>query len=103
YDGMFYAVACTEDAPLISAVEAARRSEQSVFDDRTVVFSAVCSEWEQGSVSTEFREPIISDVPVLILSGEADPITPPRHAERVAESLTNELHLVFSGMGHGNL
>ncbi|MCL4272637.1 MAG: alpha/beta hydrolase [Anaerolineales bacterium] len=103
YEGMFYAVACTEDAPLISATEAARRSEQSVFDDRTVVFSAVCSEWEQGSVSTEFREPVISDVPVLILSGEADPITPPRHAERVAESLTNELHLVFSGMGHGNL
>jgi pimeloyl-ACP methyl ester carboxylesterase len=103
YDGMFYAVTCTEDAPLISPSEAARRSEQSVFIDRTVDFAAVCAEWQKGQVSPEFREPVTSDVPVLILSGAADPITPPRHAEKVAESLTNELHLVFAGMGHGNL
>ncbi|MBL8062852.1 MAG: alpha/beta fold hydrolase [Anaerolineales bacterium] len=103
YDGMFYAVACTEDAPFISADEAARRSEGSVFGDRTVDFAAVCSEWQKGEVSSEFRAPVVSDVPVLILSGEADPITPPRHADVVAESLTNEIHLVFSDMGHGNL
>ena len=103
YDGMFYAVACTEDAPLISADEAAQRSEGGVFGDRTVDFVAVCAKWTKGVVSPEFREPISSDVPVLILSGEADPITPPRHAEEVATSLHNEIHLVFSGMGHGNL
>ena len=103
YDGMFYAVTCTEDAPLISASEAVKRGEQSVFGDRTVDFAAVCAEWPKGKVSPEFRDPIISDVPVLILSGEADPITPPWHAEKVSESLTNDIHLVFSGMGHGNL
>jgi pimeloyl-ACP methyl ester carboxylesterase len=103
YDGMFYAVTCTEDAPLISADEAARRSKGSVFGDRTVDFVAVCADWQKGKVSTEFREPITSDVPVLIFSGEVDPITPPRHAKEVAESLSNEIHLVFSGMGHGNL
>lgn len=103
YDGMFYAVACTEDAPLISASEAAKRGENSVFGDRTVDFAAVCAEWPKGKVSPEFREPVVSDVPVLILSGDADPITPPWHADIVAESLTNEIHLVFLGMGHGNL
>ena len=103
YDGMFYAVTCTEDAPLISTAEAARRSEGSVFGDRTVEFAAVCAAWPKGQVSPQFRQPVTSDVPVLIFSGEADPITPPWHAEKVAESLTNELHLVFSGMGHGNL
>ena len=103
YDGMFYAVTCTEDAPFISAEEAAQRSEGTVFGDRTVDFAAACETWPQGVVSAEFREPIVSDVPVLILSGEADPITPPYHAEKVAESLTNELHLVFADMGHGNL
>jgi pimeloyl-ACP methyl ester carboxylesterase len=44
-----------------------------------------------------------SDAPVLILSGEADPITPPYHAEAAAETLSNDLHLVFAEMGHGNL
>jgi pimeloyl-ACP methyl ester carboxylesterase len=103
YDGMLYAVACTEDAPLISPEEAAQRSEGSVFGDRTVELAAICAEWPKGRVSSEFRAPIQSDVPVLILSGEADPITPPHHAEELAESLSNEIHLVFAGMGHGNL
>lgn len=103
YDGMFYAVACTEDAPLISPDDAEQSSEGTVFGDRTVDFASVCAEWPKGEVSAEFREPVTSDIPVLILSGEADPITPPRHAEEVAESLSNEIHLVFSDMGHGNL
>jgi len=103
YDGMFYAVTCTEDAPLISANAAAQSGEKSVFGDRTVDFSAVCAVWPKGRVSAEFRQPVTADVPVLIFSGQSDPITPPWHAEKVAESLTNDLHLVFSGMGHGNL
>jgi pimeloyl-ACP methyl ester carboxylesterase len=103
YDGMFYAVACTEDALLISPEEAAQRSEGTVFGDRTVDFVEVCAAWPTGDVSAEFRQPIQSDVPVLMLSGEGDPITPPRHAETMEDDFTNELHLVFSGMGHGNL
>mgnify|MGYP001412495452 CR=1 FL=1 len=103
YDGMFYAVTCTEDAPLINAPEAAEQGKQSVFGDRTVDFAAVCREWPKGEVSQKFREPIQSDIPVLILSGEADPITPPWHADIVAANLTNELQVIFSGMGHGNL
>lgn len=103
YDGMFYSVACTEDAPLSSTEEAAERSDESVFGNSTTNFTEICAEWPRGTVSPEFREPVTSDVPVLILSGEADPITPPRHAEDVAENLTNEVHLIFEGMGHGNL
>lgn len=103
YEGMFYAVTCTEDAPLIDAEDAAQKSQDSVFIDRTVDFAAVCEGWQKGEVSPQFREPVVSDVPVLILSGEADPITPPRHAEKVAESLSNDLHLIFADMGHGNM
>ncbi|MDW8277904.1 MAG: alpha/beta hydrolase [Anaerolineales bacterium] len=103
YDGMFYAVTCTEDAPLIDPAESARRSAGSVFSDRTIDFAAVCAEWPKGQVSPSFRALVRSDVPVLILSGEADPITPPYHAERAAEGLSNHLHIIFPGMGHGNL
>jgi pimeloyl-ACP methyl ester carboxylesterase len=103
YDGMFYAVTCSEDAPLISADQAAQSSADSVFIDRTIDFAAVCAAWPQGNVSAGFRTPVQSNVPVLILSGEADPITPPYHAEKAAQTLGNDLHLVFAGMGHGNL
>jgi pimeloyl-ACP methyl ester carboxylesterase len=103
YDGMFYAVTCTEDAPLISAPEAEKLSQDSLFGNRTKDFVKVCAKWPKGSVSADFRAPIVSNVPVLIFSGEADPITPPWHAEKVAASLGNEMHLLFKGMGHGNL
>ena len=105
YDGMFYAVTCTEDAPMISPTEAEKLSQGSVFGNRTLDFANVCAKWpvQRGSVSAAFRAPVVSNVPVLIFSGEADPITPPWHAEKVAASLSNHLHLVFKGMGHGNL
>ena len=34
--------------------------------------------------------------------GEADPITPPWHAEHLSASLPNGQLLIFKGMGHGN-
>lgn len=102
-DGMFYAVTCTEDAPLITDSAAEKLSQGSVFGNRTLDFVEVCAQWPKGSVSAEFRDPVVSNVPVLIFSGEVDPITPPWHAEKIAASLSNELHLIFKGMGHGNL
>jgi pimeloyl-ACP methyl ester carboxylesterase len=103
YDGMFYAVTCSEDAPLISAPDAEKLSQGSVFGNRTLDFAAVCARWPKGSVSAAFRDPVSSNVPTLILSGEADPITPPWHADKVAAGFSNKLQLLFKGMGHGNL
>jgi pimeloyl-ACP methyl ester carboxylesterase len=103
YDGMFYAVTCSEDAPLISAPEAEKLSQGSVFGNRALDFATVCADWPKGTVSAAFRAPVRSNVPTLILSGEADPITPPWHADKVAAGLSNKLQLLFKGMGHGNL
>lgn len=102
YDGMYYAVTCTEDAPFLSADESAQHKE-SIFGNQAVNFAAICAAWQKGQISPEFRQPVVSDVPALLFSGEADPITPPYRAEEVARHLSNSLHLVFPGMGHGNL
>ena len=102
-DGMFYAVTCAEDAPLVTASAAEKLSQGSVFGDLALDFVKVCAQWPRGSVSAAFRAPVVSNVPALIFSGEADPITPPWHAEKVAASFSNELHLIFKGMGHTNL
>ena len=102
YDGMFYSVVCTEDAPLILTETIERSNEDSLFAGNTETFLDVCSVWPQREPPDVVHAPVSSDVPVLMLSGEADPITPPRHAERLAESLENDLHLIFNEMGHGN-
>jgi pimeloyl-ACP methyl ester carboxylesterase len=44
-----------------------------------------------------------SDIPTLLLSGEADPVTPPSDAERAAQGLTHHRHLVLEGEGHGQI
>ncbi|RPJ24800.1 MAG: alpha/beta fold hydrolase, partial [Chloroflexi bacterium] len=102
YDGMFYAVACTEDAPLLPSEETDPQSEESLFAENAKVFLDVCATWPQREPPEVIHAPISSDVPLLMLSGEADPITPPWHAEQLAESLKNDLHLIFNNMGHGN-
>jgi pimeloyl-ACP methyl ester carboxylesterase len=46
---------------------------------------------------------VVSGKPVLLLSGEDDPITPPANAERAARTLSHILSLVVPGQGHGNV
>jgi pimeloyl-ACP methyl ester carboxylesterase len=43
-----------------------------------------------------------TDIPVLLISGDADPVTPPANGEQVAEIFTNNLHVVLPGMAHSN-
>ena len=44
-----------------------------------------------------------SALPFLLLSGDADPITPPRYAEMAAVALDNTSHLVGKDQGHGQI
>ena len=39
-------------------------------------------------------------MPVLLISGGADPVTPPAYGEKVAASLPNSVHLVLEGAAH---
>ncbi len=103
YLGMFYAVACTEDAPFVDPAGAADLAENTLFGDRTETLLEVCASWPRGTLSAGWDAPVVSDVPVLLLSGEADPVTPPQFAARVAETLPNSVHVVGPGMGHGLL
>ncbi len=41
-----------------------------------------------------------SDIPVLMISGELDPITPPSHGDTAMVYFTNAVHYVIPGSGH---
>ena len=60
-----------------------------------------CDFWPRGRVPEGYREPVTSDVPVLLLSGELDPVTPPAWAEDARKTLPHSLHVVLPGVGHG--
>ncbi|MCA9981127.1 MAG: alpha/beta hydrolase [Anaerolineales bacterium] len=103
YQGMFYAVTCSEDAPRIDAEEAAAIQAETQFPLVSADFTAVCEDWPTTAVSEQMFAPLTSDIPTLLLSGEADPITPPYYADEVAETLTDKQHIVLDGYGHGIL
>lgn len=100
YIGMHNSVVCNEDAPHFSA--AAGIEETAYLGTVSTDFlAAICEVWPVRETPIDFEKPVQSDIPVLLLSGEADPVTPPRNGERVAEHLSNALHLVAPGQGHG--
>src|SRR5262249_51070241 len=64
-------------------------------------FSQACAFWPKGSVPRDFRTPVVSDVPVLLLSGELDPVTPPKHADEARAQLRRSTSVIVPGVGHG--
>jgi pimeloyl-ACP methyl ester carboxylesterase len=98
---MSNSVTCTEDVPYADPATADLASTYlgtAIMD----ALKQICARWPVGSIDAGFKTPVVSDTPVLLLSGEYDPITPPAYAERVKnEGLGNSVHLVGRGQGHG--
>jgi pimeloyl-ACP methyl ester carboxylesterase len=99
---MSNSVTCTEDVPFIAAD--ALDGLDDTYLGTTIVdgLRLICDRWPTGTLDADFKEPVVSDRPVLLLSGDQDPVTPPAYAERViAGGLGNTAHVVGRGQGHG--
>jgi pimeloyl-ACP methyl ester carboxylesterase len=96
--GMQLSVICAEDAPRLGA----RDEDKELILGNAIIGVTLnqCSIWPKGPVSAQFNAPLQTDTPVLLLSGERDPVTPPRYGEHVLQSLGNARHLVGNGQGH---
>src|SRR5947207_1806609 len=101
-DGMYLSVTCAEDVPFIDQAEAAHLNAGNPFGNyRVFQQTRACSMWPQGKIPTDFREPVSSNIPVLIFSGNMDPVTPPQLGEEVARYLSNSRHVIIPQSGHG--
>lgn len=101
--GMHNAVMCTEDAPFIDwgsldneAINASYMGPLQLESIKTM-----CDVWPAGVLDDDLRTPLVTNKPVLLLSGSADPITPPRFADLAAVDMGNSWHLIGEDQGHG--
>lgn len=104
-EGAFFSQFCPLDA---AATNEARIS--SLAADLPPAYSALasfaralhrdCALWDVPAFRPAASPKRIA-VPVLLLSGRYDPITPPAWAEVAAAQLPNSWHYVFPGAGHG--
>lgn len=101
--GMHNAVMCTEDAPFIDmdAIDAAALAASYMGPIQLEAIQTMCSVWPQGELDDNLHEPLQTDKPVLLLSGGADPITPPEYAVMAAVGLSNAWLLTGADQGHG--
>jgi pimeloyl-ACP methyl ester carboxylesterase len=101
--GMHNAVVCTEDAPFFTGEKVGRDALDATYIGplQLDALEAICSVWPTGVLDEQFKTPVDTDVPVLLLSGEADPVTPPRYAELAAVDFGNARLLTGRKQGHG--
>ena len=101
-DGLYLSVTCAEDVPFIKPEEAAKLTENSPFGNyRVFQQTRACGLWPRGEIPTDFLEPVRSNAPVLIFSGNMDPVTPPKYGAEVARHLPNSRHVIIPEGGHG--
>ena len=68
------------------------------FGARTI--ARTCEIWGTEPIYSFLKTPVQSDVPVLLMAGRLDSLTPPRWAEEVAATLTNSYLFEVEGYAH---
>jgi pimeloyl-ACP methyl ester carboxylesterase len=97
---LYFAVSCAEDAPRIDTAETNRMLARLRAPELARRDLAACDGWPRPPVPADFYAPVVSDKPVLILSGGLDPVTTPAAGEEVARTLPHSRHIVAAGYGH---
>jgi len=99
--GLQLSVACAEDAPRLRAadIDAATRGT-FLGRGRVDQLLAACAVWPAAPTPAGFYDPVRSDVPALVVSGELDPVTPPRFGAQVARGLRHGWHAVIANGSH---
>lgn len=99
--GMFFSVVCSEDAPFFDDAALLRESQGTFVGPGPLrAMVAPCALWPRRALPKGYRDPVASDKPVLLLSGELDPVTPPSWAAEAKKTLPNALALDVDGVGH---
>lgn len=104
--GMQMSVQCREEIPFSFPGEAFQEAEglqpqiAAFFPASVQVLFQVCHDWGAGTPNPIENQPVRSEIPTLLLTGEYDPITPPSWTYLAAETLPRSYVVEFPGVGH---
>ena len=99
--GMHLSVLCGEDLPFVTDADVEREMAGSLYGvGRLAAYRRACENWPRADVPASYATPVTSNAPVLLVVGEADPVTPPWIAEAAARHLPNGRVVVVPHTGH---
>jgi pimeloyl-ACP methyl ester carboxylesterase len=100
--GMHFSVVCAEDLPRLGG--STDQAGSDFGSEFAQLYTSTCAYWPRAAVPAGFYTVSASSSAALVLSGGLDPVTPPRHGERVARALGPKArHIVVPHAGHGVL
>lgn len=98
---LLLAVLCSEDLADVATPEIPARERASLFGTALIdEFLGYCTAWPQPARRVDWNPARSDQLPVLLLSGALDPVTPPYRADEVAATLGNSRHLIVTAGGH---
>lgn len=106
-EGAYYAFTCAEQVPFSDWYEVEEEAARyPAYNANSVVGSqdfVICENWPIPAIERRQRQPVISAIPTLLLSGSLDPVTPPAFATQAAAQLLRAYEFVLPNAGHGPL
>ena len=102
-DGLHFSIFCAEDVPFIQESEIPGLVANT-FIGRYLLdeYRGGCREWPRAEVDRVIHDPVVAAVPVLLLSGWFDPVTPASYGDKVAATLSRSRHLLVRNEAHGS-
>jgi pimeloyl-ACP methyl ester carboxylesterase len=100
------AVQCNEEIPfstyddLLAIASPVQRQIRDNFALELESIYTICDRWGLPTPDPLENQAVVSAIPVLLLAGEYDPITPPEWAALTAETLTAATVFYFPAVGH---
>jgi pimeloyl-ACP methyl ester carboxylesterase len=106
-DGMRMSVQCQEEVAFLDEDHFDRVADRLPEELRPVAedpeWPDECEVWDVGRADASINEPVESDIPVLLLVGEYDPVHPAATSKEAAEGFESGSLLEVPGLGHGTV
>ena len=99
--GVYFTITCSEGVPFITAKELVDETRNTyVGPERVERHIAACKEWPKGDIPPTYIDPVKSELPVLMISGEVDGSSPTWFGESALKFLPNGRQLKIRYLGH---
>ena len=104
-DLMYYGMRCSGGATASRDREIVRQTPMSLLANAlNASFPEVCAALPAAVEQNDaFRSPIVSDLPILFISGTLDSNTPPYQAEEIRWTMPYAMHVIVANAGHEDL
>jgi pimeloyl-ACP methyl ester carboxylesterase len=99
--GVYFTVTCSEGVRFIRDEDVVSETRGTyVGAERVTRHMQACQDWPEGDIASSYIDPVKSDVPVLMISGEVDGSSPVWFGESAVKFLSNGRQLKIRYMGH---